>query len=154
MDGHQHAFGFFGSVPRSVLYDNDRCLVSRILPDGTRRRARLFGGFLSHHLIRDRYGRPGKCNDKRAVEGLVGWARRNFMVPLPRLGDFEALNRWFEERCRARQDAVLRGHQERIVERLERDREAMGAVPGAPFEACEQVAGQVNRAGNSGECFG
>ena len=131
-------------MPRSVLYDNDRCLVSRILPDGTRRRARLFGGFLSHHLIRDRYGRPGKGNDKGAVEGLVGWARRNFMVPLPRLGDFEALNRWFEERCRARQDAVLRGHQERIVERLERDREAMGAVPGAPFEACEQVAGQVS----------
>ena len=144
VDGHQHAFRFFGSVPRSVLYDNDRCLVSRILPDGTRRRARLFGGFLSHYLIRDRYGRPGKGNDKGAVEGLVGWARRNFMVPLPRFGDFEALNRWFEERCHARQDAVLRGHQERIGQRLERDREAMGAVPGAPFEACEQVAGQVS----------
>ncbi len=31
MDGHVHAFAFFGGVPRSVLYDNDRCLVSRIL---------------------------------------------------------------------------------------------------------------------------
>ena len=27
---------------------------------------------------------------------------------------------------------------------LARDREAMGAVPGAPFEACEQVSGQVS----------
>ena len=144
VDGHQHAFGFFGSVPRSVLYDNDRCLVSRILPDGTRQRTRLFSGFLSHYLIRDRYGRPGKGNDKGAVEGLVGWARRNFMVPLPRFGSFEALNRWLEERCRERQDAVLRGHQESIGQRLARDREAMGAVPGAPFEACEQVAGQVS----------
>lgn len=34
MDGHVHAFTFFGGVPQSVLYDNDRCLVSRILPDG------------------------------------------------------------------------------------------------------------------------
>ena len=144
VDGHQHAFRFFGSVPRSILYDNDRCLVSRILPDGTRRRARLFSGFLSHYLIRDRYGRPGKGNDKGAVEGLVGWARRNFMVPLPRFGDFEALNGWLETRCRARQEAVLRGHQETIGERLARDREVMGAVPGAPFEACEQVAGQVS----------
>ena len=144
VDGHQHAFRFFGSVPHSVLYDNDRCLVSRILPDGTRRRARLFSGFLSHYLIRDRYGRPGKGNDKGAVEGLVGWARRNFMVPLPRFGDFEALNRWLEARCRARQEAVLRGHQETIGARLARDREAMGAVPGAPFEACEQVTGQVS----------
>ena len=42
-----------------MLYDNDRFLVSRILADGARRRARLFGGFLSHYLVRDRYGRPG-----------------------------------------------------------------------------------------------
>ncbi len=35
-DGHVHAFAFFGRVPLSVLYDNDRCLVARILPDGTR----------------------------------------------------------------------------------------------------------------------
>ena len=48
VDGHVHAFAFFGKVPASVLYDNDRCLVSKILPDGTRRRATLFSGFLSH----------------------------------------------------------------------------------------------------------
>ena len=51
------------------------------MPDGTRKRAKLFSGFLSHYLIRDRYGRPGKGNDKGNVEGLVGYARRNFMVP-------------------------------------------------------------------------
>jgi transposase len=67
--GHVHAFAFFGRVPLSVLYDNDRCLVTRILADGTRKRARLFSGFLSHCLIQDRYGRPGKGNDKGSVEG-------------------------------------------------------------------------------------
>ena len=50
------------------IYDNDKCLVARILPDGIRKRARLFSGFLSHYLIRDRYGRPGKGNDKGSVE--------------------------------------------------------------------------------------
>jgi len=56
VDGHVHAFAFFGRMPLSVLYDNDRCLVARILPDGTRKRARLFSGLLSHYVIRDRYG--------------------------------------------------------------------------------------------------
>ena len=28
VDGHVHAFAFFGRVPVSVLYDNDRCLTS------------------------------------------------------------------------------------------------------------------------------
>ena len=37
LDGHVHAFAFFEAVPRSVLYDNDRCLVAKIMPDGTRR---------------------------------------------------------------------------------------------------------------------
>ena len=57
VDGHVRAFSFFGAVPVSIVYDNDRCLVSRIERGGTRRRTRLFSGFLSHYLIRDRYPR-------------------------------------------------------------------------------------------------
>jgi len=37
-------------------------MVAKIQPDGTRQRATLFSGFLSHYLFRDRYGRPGKGN--------------------------------------------------------------------------------------------
>ena len=144
VDGHVHAFSFFGAVALSIVYDNDRCLVSRIERDGTRRRTRLFSGFLSHYLIGDRYGRPGKGNDKGAVEGLVGWSRRNFMVPLPRFASLEALNGYLEQRCRERQGDVLRGHRESIAKRLERDLEAMTALPGAPFDACHQAAGQVS----------
>jgi len=144
VDGHVHAFAFFGRVPQSVLYDNDRCLVTRILPDGTRKRARLFSGFLSHYLIRDRYGRPGKGNDKGAVEGLVGWARRTFMVPLPRFATWEDLNLWLEAQCRKRQAELLRGHAETIGARLTRDLAAMADLPAAPFDACDQVTGRVS----------
>jgi hypothetical protein len=144
VDGHVHAFAFFGGVPQSVLYDNDRCLVARILPDGTRKRATLFSGFLSHYLIRDRYGRPGKGNDKGAVEGLVGWARRTFMVPLPRFASWEDFNDWLEAQCRKRQADILRGHAETIGERLARDLAAMVDLPAAPFDACDQTTGRVS----------
>jgi hypothetical protein len=131
-------------VPQSVLYDNDRCLVARILSDGTRKRATLFSGFLSHYPIRDRYGRPGKGNDKGAVEGLVGWARRTFMVPLPRFASWEDFNAWLEAQCRKRQAQVLRGHTETIGARLARDLEAMADLPAAPFDACDQATGRVS----------
>lgn len=144
VDGHVHGFAFFGRVPQSVLYDNDRCLVARILPDGTRQRAGLFSGFLSHYLIHDRYGRPGKGNDKGSVEGLVGYARRNFMVPLPRFASWEEFNVWLEDQCRKRQADILRGHSETIGQRLARDLMAMAELPPAPFEACDQATGQVN----------
>jgi transposase len=143
-DGHVHAFAFFGRVPLSVLYDNDRCLVARILPDGTRKRATLFSGFLSHYVIEDRYGRPGKGNDKGSVEGVVGWARRNFMVPLPEFASWDDFNTWLEEQCRKRQADILRGHRDKIGARLERDLEAMMPLPPAPFEACDQATGRVS----------
>jgi transposase InsO family protein len=144
VDGHVHAFAFFGRVPQSVLYDNDRCLVAKILPDGSRKRTKLFSGFLSHYFIHDRYGRPGKGNDKGAVEGLVGYARRNFMVPIPHFATWAAFNLWLEEQCRKRQSDVLRGHAETIGQRLARDLEAMMDLPASPFDACDQATGQVN----------
>jgi transposase len=83
-DGHNVGFEFFGGVPRSILYDNSKLAVARILGDGTRQRTKVFSELQSHYLFADRFGRPGKGNDKGKVEGLVGYARRNFMVPIPK----------------------------------------------------------------------
>jgi transposase len=143
LDGHVHAFAFFGGVPRSIVYDNDRCLVAKIMPDGTRKRTDRFSAMLSHYVIKDRYGRPGKGNDKGKVEGLVGYARRNFMVPTPRFDGLEDFNDYLEQQCRRRQSDVLRGQTESIAQRLVRDLDAMSALPAAPFEACDQRSGRV-----------
>ncbi|MDU8911988.1 IS21 family transposase [Aestuariicoccus sp. MJ-SS9] len=143
LDGHVHAFAFFGAVPRSILYDNDRCLVAKIMPDGTRNRTQRFSAMLSYYVIGDRYGRPGKGNDKGKVEGLVGYSRRNFMVPMPRFADWDAFNDYLEEQCRKRQADILRGHKISIGDRLVADLAAMRELPAAPFEACDLRSGQV-----------
>lgn len=143
LDGHVHAFSFFGGVPRSIVYDNDRCLVAKIQADGTRKRTQRFSAMLSHYVIGDRYGRPGKGNDKGKVEGLVGYARRNFMVPTPRFADWDAFNDYLEEQCAKRQGKVLRGHKISIGARLDADLSAMRGLPAAPFEACDLQSGQV-----------
>ena len=87
-DGHVSAFTFLGGVPRSILYDNSRLAVAKILGDGRRKRTRVFSELVSHYLFEDRFGRPGKGNDKGKVEGLVGYARRNFLVPIPTYRSF------------------------------------------------------------------
>src|ERR1700720_4671493 len=101
-DGHNAAFNFFGKVPRSILYDNTTLAVARILGDGERQRTRVFSELQSHYVFEDRFGRPGKGNDKGKVEGLVGYARRNFMVPIPRVTSFAELNARLLEGCRRR----------------------------------------------------
>ena len=100
-DGHVRAFSFFGGVPQSILYDNTKIAVAHILGDGKRQRTRGFAELQSHYLFRDRFGRPGKGNDKGKVEGLVGYARRNFLVPIPVFESFEALLRAYKPRAAA-----------------------------------------------------
>jgi len=143
-DGHVSAFAFFGGVPVSILYDNTKIAVARILGDGRRQRTRVFGELISHYLFEDRFGRPGKGNDKGKVEGVVGYARRNFMVPLPRFASFDDLNAWLEERCRRRMSDKLRGHNETIGERLKRDITAFQELPAVAYDACDKRPGRVS----------
>jgi transposase len=144
LDGHVAAFSFLGGVPRSILYDNTKLAVTRILGDGRRERTRSFAELQSHYLFLDRFGRPGKGNDKGKVEGLVGYARRNFLVPLPEVPSFAALNAHLEQRCLARLGDRLRGHTQSIGERLERDLEALQFLPASPYDACDRRPARVS----------
>ena len=76
---------------------------------------------MSHYLFEARFGRPGKGNDKGKVEGLVGYVRRNFLVPIPRFDSFDSLNRYLTEHCQKRRNKKLRSHKETIGERFDRD---------------------------------
>ena len=136
-DGHNAAFHYFGGVPRGIVYDNTTLAVARMLGDGTRQRTQVFSEFQSHYLFDDRFGRPGKGNDKGTVEGLVGYARRNFFVPVPRVASWDALNADLERQCRARRGQRLRRHTETIGERFARDRAAVLPLPPVPYEACD-----------------
>ncbi len=98
----------------------------------------------SYYLFAEKFGRPGKGNDKGKIENLVGVARRNFMVPIPHAASWEDLNGQFEADCRRRRERRLRGHAETIGERFERDRATMLPLPPTPYEACEKVTVRVS----------
>jgi len=59
-DGHVRAFTFFGGVPRSILYDNTKIAVARILGDGRRQRTHVFSELQSHYLVRGPVRPPGQ----------------------------------------------------------------------------------------------
>ena len=143
-DGHVQAFAFFGGVPQSILYDNTRIAVTKILGDGKRVRTRVFTELQSHYLFQDRFGRPAKGNDKGKVEGLVGYARRNFMVPVPVFESFAALNAHLADCCRKRLGQRLRGETETIGERLVRDLAAFQQPLPPPYDACEKIGTRVS----------
>lgn len=138
LEGHNHAFRYFGGVPRRILYDNTKLAVARILGDGRRRKTQAFSELQSHYLFEEKFGRPAKGNDKGKVEGLVGYARRNFLVPVPRMRSWGELNRHLLEQCQKRRQRQLRGHRQTIAERFERDQQKLLPSPATPYEACEK----------------
>ncbi len=143
-DGHVSAFSFLGGVPQSIVYDNTKLAVARIMGDGRRKRTRVFSELVSHYLFEDRFGRPGKGNDKGKVEGLVGYVRRNFLVPAPSYPSFDALNSYLEERCLERLGRRLRGHDETIGQRMERDLDALLPLPATHYDASERHVSRVS----------
>jgi transposase len=144
LEGHVQGFAYFGAVPTRILYDNTKIVVARILGGEERQRTRAFSELQSYCLFADKFGRPAKGNDKGKVEGIVGYSRRNFMVPIPRAGSWNELNAQLAGRCRQRRERRLRGHTETIGELFERDRAAMLPLPAAPYEACEKISARVS----------
>ena len=104
----------------------------------------MFSELVSHYLFEDRFGRPGKGNDKGKVEGLVGYARRNFLVPIPTYSSFDELNAHLEEKCLERMERRLRGRRETIGERITRDIDALLPLPSTPYEACDKHTTRVS----------
>ena len=144
LEAHARAFEYFGGVPTRILYDNTTLAVARILGDGRRQKTRAFSELESHYLFAEKFGRPAKGNDKGKVENLVGYARRNFMVPIPRAASWEALNEQFVRDAMARRALRLRGHKETIGERFERDRAALLPLPAARLDACDKTTVRVS----------
>jgi transposase len=83
LEGHVRAFEFFGGVPRRIGYDNLKIAVARITGGRGREVTDAFLRLKSHHQFESHFCLVRRPNEKRHVETLVGFARRNFLVPVP-----------------------------------------------------------------------
>jgi hypothetical protein len=79
--------------------------------------------------------------DKGKVEGLVKYARTNFMTPIPVAASYDDLNAILAERCRTRQRAGRAAPT--IGERLAADLTVLRNLPAVALEPCEKRAGRV-----------
>jgi transposase len=135
-EGHVRAFEFFGGVPQRITYDNSKVMVSQII--GSRKRS-LTTGFLqlvSHYLFDYHFCLVRRANEKGVVEGIVKFARLNFMVPIPEVRDFAELNEYLLGMCRDDLARRLRGKKATKAQLLKDDQANFGELPATSFDAC------------------
>ena len=142
--GHVAAFKFFGGVPTRISYDNTTIAVRKVI-GRERDLTREFLRLESHHLFTHHFCRVGRGNEKGVVENLVGYGRRNFLVPFNReFGSFADLNEHLTAACTADLHRRVRGKADNKVDRLETDRAAMLSLPVEEFEPRRVVAAGSN----------
>lgn len=134
-EGHKRAFEFFAAVPRRISYDNSRVAIAKITGPRDRERTREFLRLESHYLYQSHFCLVRRANEKGKVEGLVGFGRRNFLVPVPKVDSLEALNAELTARCEKDLDRTLRGKNGSKRELLAEDQQAMLDLPKQPFDA-------------------
>jgi transposase len=127
--GQRHAFEFWGGVPRMAVYDNLKPAVLQVLQGHSRREHDVFLHFHSVYRFEALFANVRAGWEKGSVENLVGYARRNYLVPLPEGVDLETINAELKENCITDQQRIMAGRTEPITSRLAFERTHLGPLP-------------------------
>jgi transposase len=127
--GQRHAFEFWGGVPRMAVYDNLKPAVLQVLQGHSRREHDMFVHFHSVYRFEALFANVAAGWEKGSVENLIGYARRNYFVPLPEGTDLEAINAELNQSCLLDQQRIMAGRTDTITSRLVFERSQLGPLP-------------------------
>jgi len=92
LEAHELAFEYFGGVFKTLRFDNLSSAIKKILRGHEREQTERFIAFRSHWGFESDFCTPAQGHEKGGVEGENGYYRRNHMVPVPKVGNWEELN--------------------------------------------------------------
>jgi len=136
MEAHVRAFEFFGGVPERLTYDNLGLAVLHVGKGKQRTLTKKFKelqGFYAFEVNFCTVGIKG-AHEKGGVEGGIGFSRRNWMVPVPKVESLEELNLMLKARCIAEGERKVSGQSETIEVAFLREKSALLKMPPRRFD--------------------
>jgi transposase len=144
-DAHVHGFIFFGGVFPVLIYDNLTTAVQKVLIGRQRKEQEEFIKFKAYHSFQARFCNPGEGHEKGGVEGLVGFARRNYMVPIPEAASIEQLNERILQRCITYGSHKMAGREKTVEGLYEEEKRHLVALPDSVFGNVQTCDGRVDK---------
>lgn len=144
-DGHIHGFTFFGGVFPILIYDNLTTAVQKILRGKNRVLQESYDKFRGYHNFVPRFCNRGQGHEKGGVEGLVGYARRNYMVPVPVADSLEELNRKLLQASLAYGNHRIAGREHTVNELYEEEKGYLLSLPDIAFSNIETAGAKVDK---------
>ena len=104
-----------------------------------------FGKFKAYYSFDARFCNPDSGHEKGGVEGLVGVARRNYMVPIPEADSLEELNEKILRQCVAYGNHKMAGRDRTVNELYEEEKAHLLTLPEAVSAMCRYRAGRADK---------
>ena len=105
LEGQINGLEYFGGAPHRMIFDNAKVAVKEGFGVNAKIQER-YQALSAHYAFKAEFCNIAAGHEKGLVEGLVGLARRNIFVPIPRIDSIEELNAEILRRC-----LKYRGHQ-------------------------------------------
>ena len=142
-DGLVRLLEYFGGTPRRVIFDNARVAVK----EGFGAQAKAtdsYAALAAHYGFETVFCNPSSGNEKGLVEGLVGFSRRNFCVPIPRVRDMEELNTLLRERCVAYLAHTISGKSADVGTMFREEQRHLYPLPKYRYDPAKRTEVRVN----------
>jgi len=144
-DAHIHAFLFYGGIFPLLVYDNLTTAVQKVLKGKKRIEQKSFSKFKAYHNFKSRFCTPGEGHEKGGVEGIVGFARRNYMVPVPEAPSLEELNQRILAECLSYGTHTIDGRSNTVTELFEVEKDSLLENPDVPFSNIQLYDGKADK---------
>ena len=132
-DAHVHAFNFFGGVFPAIVYDNLTSAVQKVLTGRARIEQDGFRKLKAYYNFDARFCNPAAAHEKGGTEGMIGYIRRNYLVPIPVVESFEELNEKLLNACLRHGTHRTQGRTESVDNLFEREKAHLIPRPAVPM---------------------
>ncbi|MBS3900096.1 MAG: IS21 family transposase [Dethiobacter sp.] len=142
LEGHVAAFNHYGRVPRKVIFDNARVAVK----EGFGICAKPQDNYMAlsaHYAFEMHFCNINSGNEKGLVENLVGWSRRNVLVPVPRVDSLEELNETLNIACLKYRNHQIQGRDQTVGQQYQVDKHCSNPLPAFKFDTSKSLSVRV-----------
>src|SRR6056297_553593 len=143
LDAFVRALAFFGGVPRRVIIDNPKTMVTYVSRSKDRIFHPRFLALMNHYVIEPVACTPASGWEKGQVENQVQFLRGELFTPRLAFDDLDALNAWLRLRCEELANRRHPDQQDRTIADVFADEKIVLRPLGRPFDGYVEKAVRV-----------
>lgn len=143
LEGLSAGLRFFGGAPAKVIFDNAKVAVKEGFGVFAKVQDR-YKAFAAHHAFKTEFCNIASGHEKGLVEGLVGYIRRNVLVPVPRLETIDQLNSALHTKCLKYRSHIIKGRNLSVGQMVEIETSKLTALPRYIFDTSRSLIAKVD----------